>query len=390
MTRNRTELALIARGVDSALARKLREERWTLAKLQSLSLQELADLGIDGEAASAVLGNSRPPIPGDVLVRTLFANRWLCCVCRDESRPIIVHHIKPWAESRDHSQDNLAVLCSIHHGEAHSAHALELTLTSARLKTTKASWEHEVERLDPHAILKATQLQGCQWWYFNHFRVFEIAQQLGVTITELAGFRRAFDAQLCDEDGYPHCSAGPMYNGPAALILSRYMTNMLQVTMDYASVRNISDNLDRGTLSCLIMEGDLIFVQGLYRFSTLPLDGSGSDLVAGLRSVNGVEITFVFDRNEGTSSSARNLWLREAQNLGCLLRVNKLQRDSLGTLHIEATVLAIRSAHGELKSRTYEIGLYKSGLIGLHDLDDEAYDKAFDDEELNEETLGSR
>lgn len=154
LTRNRTEIALIARGVDSDLARKLRKEKWTLAKLQSQSLQDLVDFGVDEEAASTILGNSRPPIPSDVLVRTLFANRWLCCVCRDESRPIIVHHIKTWAESRDHSQDNLAVLCSVHHGEAHSTHALELTLTPDRLKAEKATWEQEVKRLDPHAILK--------------------------------------------------------------------------------------------------------------------------------------------------------------------------------------------------------------------------------------------
>lgn len=383
MTRNRTEIALIARGVDSALARKLREEKWTLAKLQSQSLQELVDFGVDEEAASTILGNSRPPIASDVLVRTLFANRWLCCVCRDESRPIIVHHIKSWAESRDHSQDNLAVLCSVHHGEAHSTHALELTLTPDRLKAEKATWEQEVKRLDPHAILKATQLQGSQWWYFNHLRVFEISQQLGVAVTDLAGFRRAFDAQLCDEDGCPRCSSGSMYRAPAAFILSRYMTSMLQVAMDYACVRNISDDLDRGTLKFLVTDGDLIFVQGSFCFSTLPPDSSGSDLVEGVRSANGVEITFVFDRNEGTSGSARNLWLRGTNTLGCLLRVNRLQRHSRGTLHIEATVLAIRSAHHELKSRAYEIGLYQSGLIGQSDLDDDAYDEAFNAETLD-------
>lgn len=376
-------MALIARGIDSALARKLREEKWTLAKLQSQSLQELVDLGVDEEAASTILGDSRPPIPSDVLVRILFANRWLCCVCRDESRPIIVHHIKSWAESRDHSQDNLAVLCSVHHGEAHSTHALELTLTPDRLKAEKAAWEQEVKGLDPHAVLKATQLQGNQWWYFNHLRVFEISQQLGVAVTDLPGFRRAFDAQLCDEDGYPRCSSGPMYRGPSALILSRYMTNMLQAAMGYACVRNISDDLDRGTLKFLVTDGDLIFVQGSYRFSTLPPDSSGSDLVEGVRSANGVEITFVFDRNEGTSGSARNLWLRGINTLGCLLLVNRVQRHSRGTLHIEATVLAIRSAHHELKSRSYEIGLYQSGLIGQSDLDDDAYDEAFNEEALD-------
>jgi len=161
------------------------------------------------------------------------------------------------------------------------------------------------------------------------------------------------------------------------------MTNMLQAAMGYACVRNISDDLDRGTLKFLVTDGDLIFVQGSYCFSTLPPDSSGSDLVEGVRSANGVEITFVFDRNEGTSGSARNLWLRGINTLGCLLLVNRVQRHSRGTLHIEATVLAIRSAHHELKSRSYEIGLYQSGLIGQSDLDDDAYDEAFNEEALD-------
>lgn len=148
--------------------------------------------------------------------------------------------------------------------------------------------------------------------------------------------------------------------------------------MDHACVRNISDDLDRGTIGFLIIPGDLVFIQGSYLFTDIPPDGSGADNVRGRRSVNGVEISFVFNRNEGTSGSARNEWLRGVHSLGCLLRVNKverrqkklkrpvnkLKRDFKEVLHIEATVLAIRSAHDELKSRTYEIGLYRSGLIG--------------------------
>ncbi|MCO7572010.1 hypothetical protein NJH78_18660 [Pseudomonas chlororaphis] len=113
-----------------------------------------------------------------------------------------------------------------------------------------------------------------------------------------------------------------------------------------------------------------MFVQGPYNFSDTP-NGFGADLVRGRRSVNNVEITFVFDRNESTSDSARIEWLRGVRHLGCLLRVNKLERSLKGTLHIEATVLAIRSAHENLKSRMYEIGLYKSGLIGGPDEEEE-------------------
>lgn len=381
MTRNPVERALMARGVDSALARRLREEKWTLAKLQLQRPEKLLDLGLSETVVPVILGKVRPPIPHDVLIKTLYDNRWLCCVCRDADRPIIVHHIKPWAESRDHSPANLAVLCSIHHGEAHSRHALELTLTPDRLKASKAAWEQEVSRLDPLAIFKSTQLMSCQWWYFNHFRVFEIARHVGVDVTQLDGYQGALRNAACDADGYLCCREGFLYVGHAlALSLYRYMTDMLRAIMVFACVRNISDDLDRGTLGCLITNGDLVFVQGSYSFSDMPADSTGADLVRGRRSVNNVEISFVFDRNEGTSGSARTNWLLGVQTLGCLLRVNSIQRDLRGTLHIKATVLAIRSAHHELKGRLYEVGLYQSGLIGHEGDEFEDVDNAYDEE----------
>jgi len=129
------------------------------------------------------------------------------------------------------------------------------------------------------------------------------------------------------------------------------MSSMLKAAIGHAFVRNISDELDRGKLDILVTPGDLVFVQGSYHFTDIP-DGSGADMVRRRRSVNKVEITFVFDRNEGTSGSARTEWLLGVRSLGCLLRANKLERDIKGILHIEATVLAIRSAHEELKTRS--------------------------------------
>ncbi len=376
----------MARGVDSALARKLREEKWTLAKLQLQRPEKLLELGFTESVVPKILGKSRPPIPPDVLIKTLYDNRWVCCVCRDSKRPVIVHHIKSWAESHDHSPANLAVLCSIHHGEAHSTHALELTLTADRLKAMKAAWEDKVSRDDPLAIFKSTQLMSCQWWYFNHLRLFEIAEHVGVDVTQLQGYQAALRNGVCDEDGYLCTSEGLLYVGQAAShSLYRYMSSMLRNAMDHACVRNISDDLDRSTLDILVTLGDLVFVQGSYHFTDMPPDGSGADMVRGRRRVNKVEITFVFDRNEGTSGSARTEWLLGVHTLGCLLRVNKLQRDLNGVLHLGATVLAIRSAHEELKSRMYEIGLYQSGLIG-HAVDElEDFDP--EDDEESEDAL---
>lgn len=370
----------MTRGIDSALARKLREEKWTLAKLRMQRPEKLLELGLSESVVPKILGKGRPPIPTDLLIKTLYDNRWLCCVCRDAERPVVVHHIKSWAESRDHSPANLAVLCSIHHGEAHSTHALELTLTADRLKAMKGAWEQSVSRDDQLAIFKSTQLMSCQWWYFNHLRVFEIAEHVGVEITQLKGFQGALSNGACDGEGYLCPTEGLLYVGQArSLSLYRYMSSMLKAAIGHAFVRNISDELDRGTLDILVTPGDLVFVQGSYHFTDIP-DGSGTDMVRGRRSVNKVEITFVFDRNEGTSGSARTEWLLGVRSLGCLLRANKLERDIKGILHIEATVLAIRSAHEELKTRMYEIGLYRSGLIG-HEVEDEEWDDSEPDDD---------
>lgn len=384
MTRNQTELALIARGVNVASARTLREGKWTLAKLQQQSHQQLIDLGLTDDAVRALRRTGRPPIPTETLVKTLFANRWVCCICRDAKLPVIVHHIEAWAKSHDHSEKNLAVLCSIHHGEAHAVRTLELSLTADRLKKMKVAWERKVRRLDTTAIFNSTQLMGCQWWYFNHLRIFETARAHNVDLTQLDGFQGARSANLCDDNGVLHESHGLLYRASAALILQHYMTNILQASLADIRVQNISDDLDRGTLKCLIAEGELIFVQGSYTFSDLPPSSLGEDSVSGRRQVNGVEISFVFNRNEGTSGSARNLWLRGKQNLGCLLRVNRLHKDLKGRLHIAATVLAIRSAHAELKSRFYEIGLYLSGLIGQDHEDGGFEDDEFEIEEDEE------
>lgn len=81
------------------------------------------------------------------------------------------------------------------------------------------------------------------------------------------------------------------------------------------------------------------------------------------RSANRVEITFDFDRREATSNSAWTGWLRGAQDIGSLVQVKTLRRGDEGKLHIIGTVIGMRNAMEGLKTRTYETGLYKAGLI---------------------------
>src|SRR4051812_33936070 len=111
----RSLAALIARGVDTKTAEHLVNDGYTLAKLQEMTERGLKDSGLTQVQREALRAGSRPPIPEATTIRTLYASRWRCCVCRLE-KPAILHHIKPWHESHDHSPENLAVLCLDHHG----------------------------------------------------------------------------------------------------------------------------------------------------------------------------------------------------------------------------------------------------------------------------------
>lgn len=377
MNRNRTDIALMARGMTTTQAKQLREQGWTLGKLQATNDAALQTLGISAEIIEKLRGEARPAIPADTLTKVLFANRWVCCICRDAERPVIVHHIRPWAESRDHSAENLAVLCTQHHGEAHTTRGLEVTLNPSRLRDAKQLWEAEAARLDAAAIQQGTQLQSDNWLYFNHLRLLELAVAVGVDLTEVPGYSAALRAAVCDQDGNIIKATEPesfMYVDSDCMPLYRYVKNMLYALLDHATVRNISDDLDRGVLKTLILEGDLIYVQGLHVFSDVQPAPGNAQPVNGRRSANKVEIAFVFDRREATSTSSWTDWLRGSHVVGSLLQVKRLDRDG-DRLRISGTVIAIRTALKGLKERTYEVGLYNSGLIGdFHSIDDDDED----------------
>lgn len=363
MTNNTTEKALLARGFDSEFASSIRKRGYTLESLKLADDETLSALGLSQAQVESLRREPRPPIPMEDLTRVLFDNRWVCCVCRDASRPIIVHHIREWSDSRDHTPANLAVLCSLHHGEAHTQRQLEQNLTGPRIAQSKAMWEAQVRRDDAAAIQEGTVLQAETWFYFNHLRLYELTLELGVDVAAQPGLAAAVAADVCRPDGTVSKAAAAgsyMYADSDRAPLFRFMLGLLRAVLAEAPLRNISDYLDRGVLGCLV-PGDVVFVQGLHIFTPQSPAPAGSQLSRGQRSANRVVVSFVFDLSEATSSSAWSTWLRGTGNVGCLLRVQRLSR--LGPkLHIECSVLAIRSAYRELKQRMYELHLLESGL----------------------------
>jgi hypothetical protein len=355
---NRTVAALMQRGMDVALAERLRQEGQTLGSLQQAHDTQLRSLGLSDSHITAVRRGGRAVVPFIALARVLWANRFTCCVCRDHNRAVILHHIRPWAQSHDHSERNLAVLCLDHHAQAHRKGDLEQNLTARQLSEFKAKWEEEVKHLDPKAILDASRLEGFHWWWFNHLRMIEMADQLRLNARDNTHFFNARAAGWIDSKGHL-TSAGQashyLYEGGLGQHLYRYMRHVLEAVLSRAAVFNISDDLDPGFLSRVVTPGDILVVTGKHYFKSRARASEGPGQASEVRrEANRVRVSFLLDRWEAVSSSAWALWLTGAKRASSIVRVGSVEREG-SRLHLLCTGLAMGGELHGLSTRSYAI-----------------------------------
>ena len=83
---NRTEAALLSRGLDSAKSESLRKAGWTLGKLKQCDDHKLTALGVPDFVIQKIRAGGRTEIPSANLVRVLVSNRFTCCICHDVTK----------------------------------------------------------------------------------------------------------------------------------------------------------------------------------------------------------------------------------------------------------------------------------------------------------------
>ncbi|MCW3838161.1 HNH endonuclease signature motif containing protein [Sphingomonas canadensis] len=361
---NPTVAALMRRGFDSQTANDIRALRLTLADLKQRDDPALEQLGLSASQIAAVREGGRPPIPFDTLVQVLWANRSSCCVCRNFDRAIILHHIVPWSRSLDHDAANLAVLCLEHHARAHRTGTLEQNLGAAQLRAFKQKWEEEVRHLDPKAILDATRVDGHHWWWFNHVRILEMAQRLGIDLTRRVNFVSVAARGWVDGRGQiseRHLQSPYMYVGGDGIILYDYMREVAEEVWARTTIFNLSDDLDPGFLRRVVQPGDLILVQGRHSFKSLNREVSGPGQACAVqRQANRVRITFTIDRWEAVANSSWSAWLYGTQHAASILRVVHIEPGE--QLHLQCTGIAIGSALQGLSTRHYYSATWPSSV----------------------------
>ncbi|MFC4294981.1 HNH endonuclease signature motif containing protein [Novosphingobium tardum] len=347
----------MARGFSSDQAEKLKDDGWTLSKLKQAGDKELGNAGLSSSQISAIREGQRPPIPRDTLNKLLFQNRFVCCVCREHYKPIVVHHIDEWSRSHSHELSNLAVLCLDHHAKAHTKGGLDQNLDASVLRTFKKNWEDEVRNRDSRSIIEGMAGEYSHWSMINETRLFELIAELGIDPTTVAGFQRALRDGIIDETGLPiPVSKARAFRSDGVEILTRYqfIKNLLHAFIKNAHIVNVSDYLDKSIMMPAIAQGDFIVVQGRHRFASLSKTKRGpGQRYRGTRKANGVCFTYVFDLWEATTCSAWAEWLRGTKAAASLLQVKDISRDSDCRLVLTGTILAIGSFANGLRDREY-------------------------------------
>lgn len=115
------KLNLLATGLDSGLVERLVRRGHSLASLKAHRGRKLD--GFTSEEVQSVRDAVSRRAISQATVRRLVAEcDWRCCICFDYDRlnPVVIHHIKEHAKTRDDRYENLALLCPNHHAEAHT------------------------------------------------------------------------------------------------------------------------------------------------------------------------------------------------------------------------------------------------------------------------------
>ncbi|GMQ64603.1 HNH endonuclease signature motif containing protein [Vallitalea maricola] len=354
---NRTIKALIARGLDSKLAIDLYQKGYTLNKLKCTPIAELSNLGIINEVAIRIHKESRAPIPFNTVNKLLFDSRYTCCVCRDKSRPIVIHHIIPWEESRSDDIENLVVLCQKHHDDAHTKHDLSINLTSNKIVELKKEWNSKVRELDKDVVLKSMEpkewyeaMSMC-WDYFNVTRIYELAENLGIDMVDgnkyfLSLYRQGYvdkNGMLLANEISKQVAADSLYwlDFMGGTYISFFFKEILKMIIDSREVLILNDLWTKPQIMSVVKPGAILFLQGAFYFRHLSKEHRGKNQNRiGYRQAKGIKLEFQFNPWHCVSGSSHYNHLT-GRRVATVIGIARAVTNVNGQVNIRCSVLGI-------------------------------------------------
>ena len=113
-----------------------------MAELRAHSRQKLLGHYTSEEVDQIKARIDRTPIAEEVIAAVTSKAGGTCCYCSDgnSSRPFQIHHVDPYSETQDNSEDNLLLVCPTHHATIHAN-----SFSRSEQKSVKHRWHATVE-----------------------------------------------------------------------------------------------------------------------------------------------------------------------------------------------------------------------------------------------------
>ncbi|MGR5428282.1 HNH endonuclease signature motif containing protein [Vibrio harveyi] len=362
MTSKRTYEALVARGIDTNKAQELVSKRLTLSKIKAMTEIELEGLGLPPTLIEAILKEGRPPIPSDTVFTLLHESKRTCCVCRDPSRSVVIHHINQWSESKDHSENNLVVVCLEHHNDAHTTKGLSLSLTKKQLRQHKSNWLKSVQKSDARAVLGLMQVNNSSWDYINHNRMFQLASNSNIDLLSSPYFMAVNDNNMVNSIGLLQDTSKwavgskptfRLYDCGEGTTLYFYTSSILERLLQRLPIFDVTEKWTVTELKTLLSPGKFICLRGAFYYKNISTVNRGRNRMRhGYRRKSKIRVDFQFDAWEATSSTSDSCHLSGRKSSLAILLVKSISKKE-GWLNIQCSCLAIGSGFSEESSDVY-------------------------------------
>lgn len=310
MKLNRTENALVGMGISIEKAVELFQKGYRVKNLKILTNDELLILGLNIENIKILRGKGRPKIPFDTVTKLLYESKSTCCVCRDDSKATIIHHIIEWSKSHSNNEDNLIVLCLHHHDEAHTKRELTQNLTPDKLREYKRIWiESNLNEKSREVQEIIDKNQTACWDLFNYFRIVEMINENNIILKNTELRKNLYDRGYLDsygfllnEEKWPEYRKGRSHwlNFYEGQYLSRYIKSLFINILDSKPIKILNYLWDKTSIKHVLKPGDIVFLQGAFFYK----DDNKKNNRVGYRKARGIMLEFRYDEYYCTSVSA--------------------------------------------------------------------------------------
>jgi hypothetical protein len=232
---------------------------------------------------------SRKAIAMKLRLKLMYDSQYLCAVC--QQRGSHIHHIDK--DNSNNQEDNLVVLCTNHHDDAHTKRELSQNLTPSALRDAKRKWLTSVDEQRSLTATMAGQLSltgnnslssiGITWGYINHRRVGQLAKPALLDLNAKSYFHYCVAKGIIDRRGilikparaksansYIQNAVYDWYeHGDDQRLHSIYTTFVDQISRSVRPIHLERESWTKNRIKSLVRAGDFVFLNRAFYFKGL-------------------------------------------------------------------------------------------------------------------------